>query len=107
MLLALAGRLLARTREQLLQAEAEQRALVTQLRTAFDSVSQGIAAFDADGRLLRWNERFPALLGLPHAMMRTGTSYEAFGEQLGDGGVPFLETEAQIRHGRGGRAAVG
>jgi signal transduction histidine kinase len=104
LLLALAGRLLARMREQLQQAEAEQRTLVTQMRTAFDSISQGIAAFGADGRLLRWNDRFPALLGLPPAMMRTGTAYEAIGEQLADGSVPFLETEAQIRHGRGGRA---
>ena len=47
--------------------------------------------------LLRWNDRFPALLGLPPAMMRTGTAYEAIGEQLADGSVPFLETEAQIR----------
>ena len=97
LLLALAGRLLARMREQLQQAEAEQRTLVTQMRTAFDSISQGIAAFGADGRLLRWNDRFPALLGLPPAMMRTGTAYEAIGEQLADGSVPFLETEAQIR----------
>ena len=103
-LFALAGHLLARTRAQLLHAEAEQHALVTQLRTAFDSVSQGIAAFDADGRLMRWNERFPTLLGLPAAMMRTGTGYEALVEYLAAGGVPFLETEAQIRHGRGGRA---
>jgi signal transduction histidine kinase/CHASE3 domain sensor protein/FixJ family two-component response regulator len=103
-LLGLAGRLLARTHEQLMAAEAEQRALVTQMRTAFDSISQGIAAFGADGRLLRWNERFPTLLGLPPAMMRAGTSYEAFGEQLADGDAAFLETEPQIRHGRAGRA---
>lgn len=102
-LLALAGNLLARTQKQLLGAEAEQFALVTQMRTAFDSISQGIAAFSTDGSLMRWNERFPALLGLPHAMMRPGTSYEALAEQLAVDGVPFLETEAQIRHGRGGR----
>jgi signal transduction histidine kinase/FixJ family two-component response regulator len=103
-LLALAARLLAQTQAQLLGAETEQRTLVEQMRTAFDSVSQGIAAFDADGRLLRWNERFPALLGLPHAMMRPGTSYEALAEQLAGGGPPFLESDEQIRHGRGGRA---
>ncbi len=102
-LLALAGRLLARMRQQLMQAEAEQRTLVTQMRTAFDSISQGVAAFDADGRLLRWNERFPALLGLPGPMMRPGTSYEALAEQLAGGGAPFLEADDQIRHGRRGR----
>jgi signal transduction histidine kinase len=103
-LLALAGRMLARTQAQLLGSEAAQRALVEQMRAAFDSVSQGIAAFGADGRLLRWNERFPVLLGLPGPMMRPGTSYEALAEQLADGDAAFLETEAQIRHGRGGRA---
>ena len=102
-LLALAGRLLARMRQQLMDSETEQRALVTQMRTAFDSISQGIAAFGADGRLLRWNERFPALLGLPGPMMRPGTSYEALAEQLAGGGAPFLEADDQIRHGRGGR----
>jgi len=103
-LFAVAGHLLARTRVQLLDAEAEQHALMTQMRTAFDSVSQGIAAFGADSRLVRWNERFAALLGLPGAMMRPGTTYEALVEQLATGGVAFLETEGQIRHGRGGRA---
>jgi signal transduction histidine kinase/CHASE3 domain sensor protein/CheY-like chemotaxis protein len=102
-LLALAARLLARTQAQLLGAEAEQRTLVTQMRTAFDSISQGIAAFGADGRLLRWNERFPALLGLPGPMMRPGTTYEALAEQLAGGDAPFLEADDQIRHGRGGR----
>jgi signal transduction histidine kinase/FixJ family two-component response regulator len=102
-LLALAARLLAQTQAQLLGAEAEQRTLVTQMRTAFDSISQGVAAFDADGRLLRWNERFPALLGLPGPMMRPGTTYEALAEQLAGGGAPFLEADDQIRHGRRGR----
>jgi signal transduction histidine kinase/FixJ family two-component response regulator len=102
-LLVLAARLLARMQAQLLGAEAEQRTLVTQMRTAFDSISQGVAAFDADGRLLRWNERFPALLGLPGPMMRQGTSYEALAEQLAGGGAPFLEADDQIRHGRRGR----
>jgi signal transduction histidine kinase len=103
-LLAVAGQLLARTRAQLVDAEADQHALMAQMRTAFDSISQGIAAFGADSRLARWNERFAVLLGLPGAMMRPGTAYEALVEQLATGDVAFLETEGQIRHGRGGRA---
>lgn len=102
-LLALAGHFLDRTHRQLLVSEAEQLALVAQMRTAFDSVSQGIAAFGSDGSLLRWNEPFPVLLGLPHAMMRSGTPYEALREQLAASGGLLLETEDQIRHGRGGR----
>jgi signal transduction histidine kinase len=103
-LLGLAGRLLARTQMQLQQSQAQQLALARQMRTAFDSISQGIGTFGADNRLVRWNERFPTLLGLPGPMMRQGTAYEAFAEQLTSDNVPFLESEDQIRHGRGGRA---
>ena len=67
-----------------------------QVRAAFDSVSQGIGAFSADGRLVRWNERFAGLLGLPDAMMRPGTAYEALAEQLAAEGVALLKTERQI-----------
>jgi signal transduction histidine kinase/FixJ family two-component response regulator len=104
-LLALAGRLLAEThkQKQVLEANAEQLALVGQIRTAFDSVSQGIAVFADDGHALRWNQRFPSLLGLPDPLMRSGTSYEAVAEQLAAGGTAFLETDAQIRDGRGSR----
>jgi signal transduction histidine kinase len=102
-LLAFAARLVARAHARLLLSELEQRATAMQMRTAFDSISQGIAAFGADGRLLRWNECFPILLGLPRPTVRPGTAYEAFVEQLATAGTPFLETEDQIRHGRGGR----
>jgi signal transduction histidine kinase/CheY-like chemotaxis protein len=104
-LLAVAGRLLMQTRGQLQESEAEQFAMARQMRTAFDSISQGVAAFGADGSLLRWNERFATLLGLPGALVRAGTSYEALAEQLAAGGAAFLETDSQIRHGRGGRAS--
>ena len=95
-LLALGALLLTRSRQQLTESEAEQRAMAGQVRAAFDSVSQGIGAFSADGRLVRWNERFAGLLGLPDAMMRPGTAYEALAEQLAAEGVALLKTERQI-----------
>jgi CHASE3 domain sensor protein len=87
-LLLLGARLLTRSRRQLTASEAEQRAMAGQMSAAFDSVSQGIGAFDADGRLVRWNARFPRLLGLPDAMMHPGTAYEALAEWLAAGGSP-------------------
>ena len=104
-LLAVAVRMLGRVRVQLAQAEAHQRQTAEQMRAAFDSVSQGIAAFSADEHLLRLNDGFTALLDLPRAMVRPGTSYDAIAEQAAaDAKEPFLETAEQIRHGPGGRS---
>jgi signal transduction histidine kinase len=95
-LLALGALLLTRSRQQLTESEAEQRAMAGQVRAAFDSVSQGIGAFSADGHLVRWNERFAGLLGLPDAVMCPGAAYDALAEQLAAGGVTLLRTERQI-----------
>ena len=103
-LLALAARLLARTQARLEESETEQLAMARQMHAAFDSISQGIGMFGSDGRLLRWNERFPTLLGLPGALIQPGIVYQTLVEQLAAGGTPFLETDDQIRHGPGGRA---
>ena len=103
-LLLLGARLLTRSRRQLTASEAEQRAMASQMRAAFDSLSQGIGAFDAGGHLVRWNDRFPRLLGLPDTMMRSGTAYETLAERLAAGGIAFLETERQIVSRRDGSA---
>ncbi|HXA25431.1 MAG TPA: CHASE3 domain-containing protein [Acetobacteraceae bacterium] len=104
-LLAIGARLLTRSRDQLSASEAEQRAMAGQMLAAFDSVSQGIGAFDADSRLVRWNERFTVLLGLPSTLMRPGMPYEALAEQLAAGCIAFLESEREIRQDRSGSAA--
>lgn len=46
----------------------------TLLRTTLDHVSQGIAVFDRDRRLVTWNERFFDMLWLPRDQARVGTS---------------------------------
>lgn len=106
-LLALAARLLALAQAKLWLSEDEQRAMARHVRTAFDSISQGIGVFSPDGGLVRWNKWFTVLLGLPAPIMRQGMPYETIGEQVtmkaGTKG-PFLETEDQIHHGRGGRS---
>ena len=104
-LLAAAVWLLARERARLAATEAGQRLLAEQMRSAFDSISQGIGVFEPDFRLTRWNPCFHVILGVPAPMMRQGTPYEAIAEQaavVANG--PFLETEDQIRHGPGGRS---
>ena len=98
--------------------EAEQRTAALRLHTSLDSLSQGVAVFDADRRLTHWNPCFQQLLELPETMLRAGRRYAEFAsyavslqpsvpetpppDQDGDPAppVPFLETEAQIRHGQ-------
>ena len=79
------------------RAEAEQRRIAQRLRSSLDSLSQGVAVFGADNRLINWNECFRNLLAIPRAMLRAGAPYAAFVEQAAENG-PLLETEDQIRH---------
>jgi signal transduction histidine kinase len=95
-----AVRLLNQAWSRSYRAEAEQRALALRLRASLDSLSQGVAVFAADGRLIHWNECFQVLLDLPKAMLRVGTPYSAFVEHTCQAGDDLLETEDQIRHGR-------
>ncbi|MDD3447161.1 MAG: PAS-domain containing protein, partial [Zavarzinia sp.] len=44
------------------------------LRTTLDHVSQGIAVFDRDRRLVTWNDRFFDMLWLPREQARVGTT---------------------------------
>ncbi|TDP47711.1 hybrid sensor histidine kinase/response regulator [Zavarzinia compransoris] len=46
----------------------------TLLRTTLDHVSQGIAVFDRERRLVTWNDRFFDMLWLPRDQARVGTS---------------------------------
>ncbi|RAI59964.1 histidine kinase [Roseicella frigidaeris] len=105
-LLLLAGRLLGLARQRLANAEAAQRTLAQQLATSIDSISQGIGVFDAEGLLQRWNPCFPVLLALPEAALRPGLPYAEVAARAAEAArtEAFLETTAQIRHGRGGRS---
>ncbi len=104
-LFALAGWLLAQSRRLLLSSEIEQRTLATRMRTAFESISQGIGVFDSSGSLMRWNDCFVALLGLPGPMVRQGLPYAAIVEQLATGRDLQLETMEQVRHHLSPKAA--
>ncbi len=98
-LLALAFALLTVASRQRLASEAAYRDLATQLRTVLDSVSHGIGVVGAAGRLVRWNECLPVVLGLPETLVRAGTPYSALADYLAETlmqGTPFLESWDQI-----------
>ena len=107
LLILAAGRLLAAARAKQAAAEAAQRALAEQLRGSLDSISHGLAVFDAAARLQRWNGNFPALLTLPDGLLQPGLAYPELAEAAAAAaGMPdFLESAEAIRHGRGGSSA--
>ncbi len=78
--------------------EAEQRQAALRLRTSFDSLSQGLAVFDADRRLVNWNDCFRTLLGLPVTMLAVGTTYDEIGAATTTKGAALLESAAQLDH---------
>ncbi len=89
-----AARLLNQAWSQSYRFEAEQRALALRLRTSLDSLSQGVAVFGADFRLLHWNHCFEVLLDVPPDLLHAGTPYAAFHDRI----RPLLESEDEIRH---------
>ena len=97
-LLAFGAAMLRAAWQRQLAAEAHAREVATRLRVSLDSLSQGVAVFDANWELINWNECYVELLRVPPALARIGAPYAALVEHLGARG-DFLETEAQIRHG--------
>jgi PAS domain S-box-containing protein len=48
------------------------------LTTIFDSMTQGIVAFDKDLKLVSWNDRFMKIRGYPKELAHTGTDFADF-----------------------------
>ncbi len=94
--------------------ENEQRLAETSslLRTTLENISQGLAVFDTDDRLVAWNANFRELLDVPQSLATTGVSLERFRrlehERLGtreglfpaDGETEARETEVRLSGGR-------
>ncbi|MCU0904536.1 MAG: hybrid sensor histidine kinase/response regulator [Tabrizicola sp.] len=62
------------------------------IRATLDHINQGVGIFDAEARLVGWNQRLGSLLSLPVGRLRIGASFEAlFGrlkaEMQFDGGM--------------------
>lgn len=46
------------------------------IRATLDHINQGVAIFDAEARLVGWNERLGQLLAIPMARFRVGASFD-------------------------------
>jgi signal transduction histidine kinase len=46
------------------------------IRATLDHLSQGVCIFDAEARLVGWNQRLATLLALPLARLRTGAGFD-------------------------------
>ncbi len=66
---------LAAENEELVDALREKS---TQLEATFESVNQGVAVFDRDGRLATWNPRHRELHGYPESLYRRGVALAEF-----------------------------
>ncbi|MBC2835417.1 PAS-domain containing protein [Gemmobacter straminiformis] len=47
------------------------------IRATLDHIGQGVCIFDADARLVGWNQRLGQLLAIPMARFRLGTGFDA------------------------------
>jgi two-component system, sensor histidine kinase len=47
------------------------------IRATLDHINQGVGIFDAEARLVGWNQRLGSLLSLPVGRLRIGASFEA------------------------------
>ncbi|KJS40344.1 MAG: hypothetical protein VR70_06075 [Rhodospirillaceae bacterium BRH_c57] len=62
------------------------------LQATLDNLSQGVSVFDADNRLVAWNDRFIELLGVPRHSVWPGTPLARFMA------LPPLQTQFSLDH---------
>ncbi len=77
------------------------------IRATLDHINQGVCIFDAEGRLVGWNQRLGSLLAIPMNRFRLGVSFgyllERFAHEIsfGEGmDAAHLEAWVQARHER-------
>ena len=88
------------------QSKAKLRQQKILLDTALENMSQGLCMFDADGRIMLFNERYAKMMGLPAASLK-GLSLldlikrrKAAGEFAGDPEEFFARVVADAREGK-------
>ncbi len=89
LVLATMGLLLGRRR--LLQAQAQARTQADRLDSAISHIRDGVCVFDAQDRLLLWNEQFFAATGLASHLAVAGTSYADIVAGMGIWAPPLLD----------------
>jgi diguanylate cyclase (GGDEF)-like protein/PAS domain S-box-containing protein len=63
---------------------------------AVTNMSNGLTMFDADGRLMVWNEKYLELYGLSPDVVRSGTSLKSIMEHRRQTSEPNLDVEAYV-----------
>lgn len=75
LLMSVTGVLLIWHTQRRVRAERAAAATLSLLRSTMNNVSQGVAVFDAQQRLIAWNARFVELRGLNPVQVRAGMSW--------------------------------
>lgn len=97
-ILMLAARMLNEAWSRTSNVESEQRELAAQLQVSLNSLSQGVAVFDADQKLLHWNRCFQGLLDLPKDALSRGARYSDIATRAQSDGRSVLSTPEHVRY---------
>ena len=73
--------------QQRRDSEQQARRKSAMLEVTLAHISQGLSMYDADGRLMVWNDRFVELYRLPPELQQEGVSYKAIVKYLPQIGV--------------------
>lgn len=89
---------LAATQTDLAQNRLRAASAAMQLRTVLDGVNEAAAIFDAEMRLVLWNDRFQAVSGLPETIIQEGLPLDEMLRQQCHAGLFGRpeDTEAEI-----------
>ncbi len=88
------------------QSKGQLRRQKILLDTALENMSQGLCMFDADGRIVLFNERYATMMGLPAAWLKGRSLLDLFkhrnasGEFAGDPEGFFADVVADAREGK-------
>jgi diguanylate cyclase (GGDEF)-like protein len=69
---------------------------------ALTNMSNGLSMFDADGKLMVWNERYVELYGMPRELIRQGTSVQAILDHRRQAGNLDIDAAVYIERFRQG-----
>src|SRR5262245_27835230 len=69
------------------------------LRATLENMSQGVAMYDADHRLVTWNERFVEYLEMPEEFLGTDKTFSDYVRYIGARGEfgPNADIEAELQ----------
>jgi PAS domain-containing protein len=81
-----------RAEASLFQQSAELARINMQFDAALSNMTQGLCMFDAQKRLVVWNDRYAELYQIPPDLLKVGTSYEAIVTDRAARGVLKIET---------------